>query len=261
MSRRKPRKPLPVPRPLNFLPEPEGAKPVIVEGTPERLTGQSARAERRISTFVAKNQIAQEQDWGARWINFHAVAQYCAKLRTSRKAAAGKAGLKFAYAQLVEAVRRGEFDVGGRCRVLLLVSHGGKIFSISATELSEAREAFEPDIFIWGYMDKCWTRAGLIGRWFSRRNIPAPWISQTKSTLRIGRGRPLGASDHARDIEVIGRALQLRHERRMSGGKISIREALRIAINKEGSRVNRGGEETDRLRGKLRKRLDFRTKN
>jgi hypothetical protein len=32
-----------------------------------------------------------EQDWGAPWISFRAVAEYCAKLRTSRSTAAGNA--------------------------------------------------------------------------------------------------------------------------------------------------------------------------
>ena len=151
------------------------------------------RAELRIAAFIAKHQTDGEQDWGAEWISFRAVAEYCAKLRTSRSAVAGDAGVRFAYAELVNAIDAGEFDVGGQSRVLLLVSHGGKIFSIKASELLEAQEAFEPEIFRTGYMEQCWAPAGLIARWFSKRRVPSPWAPQAKGRLHIGRGRPVGA--------------------------------------------------------------------
>jgi hypothetical protein len=161
----------------------------------------------------------------------------------------------------MNALEAGEFNVRGAARVLLLVEHGGKILSIKSTELLEAREAFEPEIFITGYMEKCWARAGLIARWFSERWIPPPWAPQAKSTLRIGPGRLPGAANHAIDLEVMGRALELRHQHKMSGRKTSIRKALTIAISEQGSKKNQGGEETDRLRAKLRKRLNLRKRN
>jgi hypothetical protein len=220
------------------------------------------RPEHRIAAFIAKHQIGGEQDWDAEWISFRAVAEYCAKLRTPRgAAAAGDAGVRFAYAELVNAIDAGEFEVGGQSRVLLLVSHGGKILSIKPSELLEAQQAFEPEIFRTGYMEQCWAPRELIARWFSKRGIPPPWAQQTKGTLRVGRGRPVGAADQARDLEVIGRALEMRHERKMSGRQISIRKAIGIAVQEGGSKVNRDGEETDRLRLKLRKRLKLRNKN
>ena len=88
------------------------------------------RPEHRIAAFIAKHQIGGEQNWDAEWISFRAVAEYCAKLRTPRGAEAGDAGARFAYAKLVNAIDAGEFEVGGQSRVLLLVSHGGKIHSI-----------------------------------------------------------------------------------------------------------------------------------
>jgi hypothetical protein len=110
--------------------------------------------EKRIAAFIAKHQIDGEQDWGAEWISFRAVAEYCAKLRTPRgSAAAGDAGVRFAYAELLKAIKLGEFDVGGQSRVLLLVSYGGKIFSMKASELLKAQETFEPEIFRTGYME------------------------------------------------------------------------------------------------------------
>jgi hypothetical protein len=220
------------------------------------------RAELRIAAFIAKHQIDGEQDWGAEWISFRAVAEHCAKLRTSRAAAAGKAGVRFAYAELLKAIKLGEFDVGGQSRVLLLVSQGGKIFSIKPSELLEAQEAFEPEIFRTGYMEQCWAPRELIARWFSKRRISPPWVRQAKSTLRAGRGRPPGAINHKHELEVIGRALEIRHEhKKVSGREISILKAMNMAISQDGSKVNRAGEETDRLRSKLRKRLTLRKRN
>jgi len=218
------------------------------------------RPEKRIAAFIAKHQTDGEQNWNAKWINFRAVAEYCAKLPTSRSAAACDAGVRFAYAELVNAIEAGEFDVGGQSRVLLLVSQGGKILSIAPSELLEALESFESKIFQVGYIEQCWAPRELIARWFSKRGIPPPWAQQTRGTLRIGRGRPVGAIDHAGDLEVIGRALEIRHEHKMSGRKISIRKAIGTAVQEDGSKVNRAGEETDRLRSKLRKRLILRKK-
>jgi hypothetical protein len=218
------------------------------------------RAEHRIAALIAKHQADGQQDWRAKWISFQAIAQYCATLRTPRKSAAGQAGERFAYAKLMEAIEAGEFNVSGRTRVLL-VPQGGKILRVNASELLEAREAFEPEIFRMGYMERCWAPANLIVRWFAKHRIPSPW-AQEKGTLRVGRARPVGAIDHARDLEVIGRALEIRHEHRISGRKEpSIRNALTTAINKEGSKKNKAGEETDRLRSKLRKRLKLRKSN
>jgi hypothetical protein len=254
MSRRKPRKPLQVPRPLHFLREPAGAKPALVEGTRQRLTGQSARAERRISTFVAKNQIAQEQDWGARWISFQAIAQYCAKLRTPRKAVAGNAGLKFAYRELAQAVGRGEFNAGGRCRVLMLVSHGGGVFTITPNQLLEAQEAFDSETFETGYLQHCWTYAGLVSQWFRSMRIPPPWNSGKKPIIRVPRGRHFGAADHDKDVALVDLALEMR-----AAGK-SDRTAAKAAISR--ARIaDKSGSEVDRLRANLRKRRRLRQKN
>jgi len=232
-----------------------------MEREAHRPQGERRRPEHRIASFIAKHQIGGEQDWRAKWISFRAVAQYCETLRTPRLTKAGQTGVRFAYAELMKAVEAGEFNVRGAARVLLLVDQGGKFLSITPTELLEAREAFEPEIFIAGYMEKCWAPAGLIARWFSRRRIPPPLARHSKATLKIGPGRPPGAIDHAIDLEVIGRALELQHQHKISGGKVSIRKALTIAINERGAKGNQGGEETDRLRTKLRKRLNLRKRN
>ena len=216
------------------------------------------RAEHRIAAFIAKHQIDAEQDWRrAAWVSLQAVAEYCAMLRTPRRLAAGEAGLKFAYSMLMNAMEAGEFDVGGQSRVLLLVSHGGKIFSIKASELLEAQEAFEPEIFRTGYMEQCWAPAGLIARWFSKHRIPSPWALQAKGRLRVGRGRPVGATDHARDVALIDLVLKIKAEER-----ISDRAAVSAAISK----IKRGVSDTSGsvaagLRAKLRKRRRLRQRN
>src|SRR5262249_20703038 len=117
-----------------------------------RTQGERRRPEHRIASFIAKHQIDSDQDWRARWISFRAVARYCSTLRTPRGTAAGRNGERFAYAELLKAIEAGEFNVRGAARVLLLVDHGKKLLSITPTELLEAREAFEPEIFIAGYM-------------------------------------------------------------------------------------------------------------
>jgi len=232
----------------------------IIEGTVERLAGRSARAERRIAAFIAKNQIDGEQNWEAKWISFQAIAQYCAELRLPRlDSAAGEAGKKFAYNKLVEGVERGYFNVSDRCRVLLLVSHGGKIFTIKPSELLEAREAFDPDIFTSGYLNRCWARAGLVSKWFFRNGIPSPWRSKAKRILRMGRGRSYGGrSTPAQDIEVIDRALEILSKQEVK----SIRKAIAAAIAELApEKHNIWDSETDRLRTKMRKRQRLRGKN
>jgi len=252
------RKPFQTGRPLEWAKK-FGAAPAertVVEGTIERLkrlTGRSARAERRIAAFIAKHQVEGEQ-WGA-WISFQAIAQHCAKLRTQRKAAAGKAGMKFAYRELVQAVARGEFSTGGRCRVLLLVSHGGKVHSITPHELLEAREAFDPETFETGYLKHCWSYAGLVSQLFRSRRVPPPWDSETRPVLHIPRGRHFGASDHSKDVALIDLALKIRAEE-----KISDRAAVKSAIRKarEG---DKSGSVAARLGAKLRRRRRLRQRN
>jgi hypothetical protein len=225
----------------------------VIEGTVEQLTGRARRAERRIAAFIAKHQVEGEQ-WGA-WISFQAIAQHCAKLRTPRKAAAGKAGMKFAYRELVQAVARGEFSIGVRCRVLLLVSHGGKVLSITPGELLEAQEAFDPQTFETGCLNNCWAYAGLVSQWFRSRRVPPPWHSETRPVLHIPRGRHFGAADHAVDVAVIDLALKMKAEH-----KIRDRAAVRAAIS-NAHISDKSGSVADRLRAKLRKRRKLRRKN
>ena len=111
------------------------------------------RAEKRIQAFITKHEASNQEDWSPRWVSFRAVVDYCAKLKLPRKSAVG--GKRYAYRKLVEAIADGAFTVSGKSRVLMLVSHGGRIFTITPTELLEAREAIEPDLFTSGYLDKC----------------------------------------------------------------------------------------------------------
>src|SRR5262249_35586247 len=139
----------------------------------------------------------------------------------------GAAGMKFAYRELVQAVARGEFNAGGRCRVLLLVSHGDKVLSTTADELLEAQEAFDPQTFEAGYLNNCWTYAGLVSQWFQSRRVPPPWHSDKKPILHIPLGRHSGAIDHAKDVALIDLALKIRAEH-----KLRDRAAARAAIRK-----------------------------
>lgn len=217
---------------------------------------ENRKAEQRIANFIAKHQTAGVQNWAARWISFKAIAQYCAGLRTPRKSQAGEQGKQFAYDELILAISRGEFSANGRSRVLLLVSHAGKMLSISANELLEAREAFEPDIFETGYLENCWSSAELVYQWFHRIGVPAPSKSGSEP-LRIKRGRPLGAIDHRLDVDIIDRALMLQAET-----KISERAAVEAAIDQANrSEYDKTGSETDRLRTRMRRRRKLRALN
>lgn len=215
----------------------------------------SKRAERRIASFASKNQNAGEQDWAAPWISFKAIAEYCATLRTPRKPTAGQQGKKFAYDGLIQAMSRGAFNVNRRSCVLLLVSHGGKVLSVTPNELLEAREAFDPITFEAGYLNHCWSRAGLVAAWFRQTGIPAPWGPDPRPTLSITRQRPWGAINHEADVAVIDNAIekQARH-------RFSLRAAVREAIS-ESNRTDPTGSETDRLRAKIRRRQKLREIN
>jgi hypothetical protein len=130
----------------------------------------------------------------------------------------------------------------------LLVSHGGKVRTITPDELVEAQEAFDPETFETGYLNNCWSYAGLVSRWFRSRRVPPPWHSDEKPILHIPRGRHSGASDHARDVALIDLALKIRAEE-----KISDRAAVRTAISKA-QIPDEYDFLADRLRAKLRKR-------
>lgn len=241
-------------------------------------------AERRIAKFTSKNQLAGRQDWTAAWISFKAIAEYCAALRTPRKSAAGKRGKEFAYDALIRAMARGAFDVNQRSRVLLLVSHGGKVLSVTSNELLEAREAFDRDTFEAAYLDHCWSRAGLVAAWFRQTAIPAPWGPDARPILHITRKRPLGGIDHDGDVEIIDKAFE-----KMARQGLSRRTAVKEAITEfnceveaakaavkdtmpgfspkvvkkrnRRARTDDTWSETDRLRGKMRQRQKLREVN
>ena len=238
---------------------------------------RSRRAERRIAKFISKNQIAGQQDWAAPWISFKAIAEYCAALRTPRKSVAGEQGKKFAYDELIQAMTRGAFGVNGRSRVLLLVSHGGKVLSVTSDELLEVREAFDPKTFA-RYLNHCWSRAGLIAVWFRRSGIPAPWGPAPRPTLSIPRKRPSGSVNHEGDVTIIDNAIEI-----IARKGLSQRAAMKAAISEFNLKAARNGEmaregaagtdchgrvrsdhtgsETDRLRTKMRKRQKLRQIN
>jgi hypothetical protein len=217
---------------------------------------QNRNTEHRIARFIRKHQTAGIQDWAARWISFKVIAQHCADLKTPRKSRAGQQGEKFAYDELILAMGRGEFSVNGRSRVLLLVSHGGRVLSVTANELLEAREAFDPGTFEAGYLENCLTTAELVYQWFHRTSIPAPFNFDSTPLLKIKRGRPLGVIDHESDVKIIDRALELRIKSR------SERAAVTAAINEaDKSEYDKTGSETDRLRTRMRYRRKLRVLN
>jgi hypothetical protein len=234
---------------------PDAIAPRIVEGDlVGRLMGRPARAAKRIAAFIAKNHIDGQQDWSARWISFRAIAEYCANLKTPRGAKSGAKGMRHAYRLICEDIANGEFDVAGRCRVLLLVSHGGKIHRLVPNELLEPREAFDPDTFKAGYLDKCWTCAGLVGQWFSRHGVLPPW-AEKRPLLRIPRGHPSEAANHAKDVVVIDYAMKIQATQKISDGA-----AIKAAISRAGI-GDKTGSEAARLRKKLRNRRRLRVKN
>jgi hypothetical protein len=229
---------------------------------------RSMRAERRITNFISRNEIEGRQDWAASWICFKAVAEFCAALRTPRKSDGGERGKKFAYDELIQAMACGAFDVSGRSRVLLLVSRGGKVLSITSNEMFEAREAFDPKTFQAAYLDNCWTRAGLIAAWFRQTGIPTPWGLDPRPTLSITRKRPLGAIDHEADVAIIDRAIENLAIEKKAGKPLSRRAAVKKAVSEFrreefarklgkfiGYRETDPAEsEIDRLRAKMRRR-------
>jgi hypothetical protein len=210
----------------------------------------SQRAER----FIRKNEEAGRQ---APWISFKAIAEHCAALRTPRKPAAGQPGKGFAYDELIKAMARGAFGVNQRSRVLLLISHEGKVLSVTANELLEAREAFDQITFETGYLEHCWAPAGLVAAWFRQTGVPAPWGLDARPTLHVPRKRPYGAIDHERDVEIIDNAI----EKKVRQG-LRWREAVRGALSDFG-RADRDltGSETDRLRTRMRQRQRLRKIN
>jgi hypothetical protein len=157
----------------------------------------------------------------------------------------------------------GEFDFGGRSRVLLLVSHGGQVHWITSNEILEAREAFDPETFETGYLDKCWTYAGLVSQWFSRHGVPSPWSAGKRPLLLIPRGHPREAANHEKDAAVIDLAIKIQARE-----KISDRAAVKTAIGRarivDKSKADwrqRTNAVVDRLRTKLRKRRRLRRSN
>jgi hypothetical protein len=144
---------------------------------------------------------------------------------------------------------------------LLLVSHGGKILSIKPSELLEAQEAFEPEIFRTGYMERCWAPRELIARWFSKRGIPPPWAQQTRGTLRVGRGRPVGAINQEEDVALIDLALKIQADRSIPGVyKFPDHAAVKAALIRAKTK-KLVDPEAERLRAKLRKRRRLRQRN
>ena len=97
---------------------------------------------------------------------------------------------------------------------------------------------------------------------FPNAGFPLHGCDRLRAPYALAGGGHRVPISYTHDLEAIGRALEIRHEhKKVSGREISIVKAMNMAISQDGSKVNRDGEETDRLRSKLRKRLTLRKRN
>jgi hypothetical protein len=148
---------------------PERLPPDVVRaGEPLWITNTRKRAEVR---GRHARRFAEKQRPTRQWVNFAAIADWCARERGSIEP--DEEMRSAAYEQLRLALISGAFSVGGKSHALFF---GDDVSWVRMTleRLAHIESCFDPEFVYRGFLRACWVPHELAGRWFDERNLPRP---------------------------------------------------------------------------------------
>jgi hypothetical protein len=139
-----------------------------------RQRSVEANRERQIRRFKTKQNLCR------RWISFTDIADWCSRENGSIRSDDYLRAL--AYRQLGQAVADGEFESGGRTRVLFL-NPSVRWFKMTRDRFERCPIDITSDVRMLNlttqiYLASCWIPRDLCVRWFERRRLPPPlWLA------------------------------------------------------------------------------------
>jgi hypothetical protein len=148
---------------------------------PDRLPPDVVRADEPLWITNAREhaevrgrharRFAEKQRTTRQWVNFGAIADWCARERGSIKP--DEELHSAAYEQLRLALASGAFSIGGKPRVLFF---GDDVSWVRMTceRLAQIESCFDREIVYHGFLSACWIPHELAGRWLDERNVPCP---------------------------------------------------------------------------------------
>ncbi len=147
---------------------------------PESEEALSCAVRRRIRLWREKHNecFAERQRRQRRWFSLAEIADWCAREPGSIKPDEERRAL--AYAELGKALRDGEFEQGGRSRVLYLnpETSWARMTRARFTEIVDAFGS-DHDLLVSAYLARCWLPHDLAQRWFKMKNLrPHPYWFQ-----------------------------------------------------------------------------------
>jgi hypothetical protein len=152
---------------LSLWPErllPDEAKP----DEPPSITKARERAEvrgRHARRFAEKQRITRQ------WVNFGAIADWCARERGSIEP--DEELRAEAYEQLRRALASGVFTVSETSRVLFFGDDVSWV-RITPERLAQIERCVDREIVYHGFLRACWVPHEFAGWWFDERNLPRP---------------------------------------------------------------------------------------
>jgi hypothetical protein len=187
---------------------PERLPPDVVRaGEPLWITNARKRAEvrgRHARRFAEKQRLTRQ------WVNFAAVADWCARERGSIEPDEKLRAV--AYEQLRLALASGAFTVGEKSSVLFF----GDVVSwarMTRERLAQIESCFDPEFVYHGFLRACWVPHEFAGRWFDERNLPRPHhlfppvtaSSATGRRVSVATDAPTEPTTSAKDDRVVRR--------------------------------------------------------
>jgi hypothetical protein len=142
-----------------------GGAVIELYGGGDRARDQQARQWRsdRIKRFTEKQHKLRE------WINFAEIADLCSEL--DGLVVPNEAARASAYEKLQRALLEGDFEEGGRSRVLYLHA-STKMAKMTRKGMRFAIDRYPPEIIRSEYLDHCWVRRNLFQRWALKHHLP-----------------------------------------------------------------------------------------
>ena len=153
------------------------------DGWPHANTEDIQRAARRKVEGIRARRIerfTQRQRKLFEWVCFADISDWCARVTGDIRPDEERRVLT--YSELRKSLTVGEFEQGGRSRVLFL-SPARSIAKMTRERLAIITGSFDEYVLNSEYLSCCWIARDLCQRWFDSRRLPKPqWLVPTQAS-------------------------------------------------------------------------------
>ena len=163
------------------------APPVQPASEIDTTVGASAdpapRNVARISRTARTNRFRERQRHSLEWINFDAIADWCARANGDIKPDEERRSL--AYTELQKALLEGDFEKEGRTRVIFL-NPKSPMAKMTRERLTSIAGFHDAHVLRSQYLAHCWIPRAHSRIWFEVRRLPIPpWLGPNKHDAAI----------------------------------------------------------------------------